>query len=325
MRAIDLFAGCGGLTLGLQNAGFKVVLGVDNWQPVVEIYKMNFSHPILNLNLSDVDKSVEILSKYKPDIIAGGPPCQDFSSAGKRNEDLGRADLTVSFAKIVTAVRPGYFIMENVDRIVKSGRYRNAIEVFKKAGYGLTVKTLDASLCGVPQKRKRHFVIGSLNHDDNFLLNYLEKNLSNKFMTLRDYLGNKLRTKHYYRHPRNYNRRGIFSIDEPSPTVRGVNRPIPSGYHGHKRDSTSDLSEVRPLTTKERSFIQTFPENFQLVGSKSDVEQAIGNAVPVKLAEYVGGCLNEFLGREVEPKTAESFKPRIEPLRLDLPIQGFYG
>lgn len=318
MRVIDLFAGCGGLTLGLQNAGLNVVLGVDNWSPAVRIHELNFNHPIIELDLSDVQTSIETLHRYQPDMIAGGPPCQDYSSAGKRDENLGNANLTISFAEIIKSMKPDFFLMENVDRIVKAKRYNEAINIFKKAGYGLTVKTLDASYCGVPQKRMRHFVVGSLKHDDNFLMPFLEKNQTDKPMTVRDYLGDKLGVEHYYRHPRNYNRRGVFSIDEPSPTVRGVNRPLPSGYHGHKRDSAKDLSEVRPLTTKERSYIQTFPENFQLIGTKHEAEQATGNAVPVKLAEYVGLCLNEFRG--VQPQTPQTkyFKPRTEALKLPL-------
>lgn len=114
-------------------------------------------------------------------------------------------------------------------------------------------------------------------------------------MTLRDYFGNKLGFEHYYRHPRSYKRRGVFSIDEPSPTIRGVNRPVPDGYPGHAGDTAPVASGVRPLTTKERSLVQTFPESFELVGTKTDLEQIIGNAVPVKLAEFVANAVRERL------------------------------
>lgn len=315
MRVVDLFSGIGGLTLGLENAGFEIVLGIDNWEPAIIMHRANFSHPILDLDLLDVKNSVKTIKKYTPDMIVGGPPCQDYSSAGKRDEELGRADLTLSFAEIIKNVSPGFFIMENVDRIVKSKRYKEALDIFREAGYGLTIQTLDASLCGAPQKRKRHFVIGSLSHDDGFLEKILKKNLSERPTTIRNYLGDELGVDHYYRHPRNYNRRGVFSIDEPSPTVRGVNRPLPKGYPGHSKDSTTDLRIVRPLTTKERSLIQTFPENFRLIGTKSDIEQGIGNAVPVKLAEYVGTCLNELLLIPRKEKIKE-FRPAFEALKL---------
>ena len=87
---------------------------------------------------------------------------------------------------------------------------------------------------------------------------------------------------------------GIFSIYEPSPTIRGVNRPIPKNYSKHDGDAIDDLSKVRPLTTKERTYIQTFPENFQWFGTKTELEQIIGNAVPVNLAKFVGECIQEF-------------------------------
>jgi len=295
MKTVDLFSGCGGLTLGLENAGFDVVLAVDNWDPAIAIYKRNFAHPIKKLNLLDVAGSVTELKKYSPEFIVGGPPCQDYSAAGNRNEERGRADLTISFANIISKIKPQFFLMENVDQIVKSKRYAEALKIFKKAGYGLTAITLDASLCGAPQKRKRHFVIGSRSHVDNFLMETIVKKMADKPMTVRDYLGNKLGIDFYYRHPRNYSRRAIYTLDEPSPTIRGVNRPIASGYPGHHLDASKDYSKVRPLTTTERSYIQTFPENFYWVGPKTHVEQAIGNAVPVKLAEFVGSCLIEFL------------------------------
>ncbi|MDQ6961478.1 MAG: DNA cytosine methyltransferase [Mariprofundaceae bacterium] len=114
-------------------------------------------------------------------------------------------------------------------------------------------------------------------------------------MTVRDYLGSSLGLDYYYRHPRNYSRRGVFSIDEPSPTVRGVNRPLPPGYKKHSGDPIHiNLSDIRPLTTIERSYLQTFPETFKWNGTKTNLEQMIGNAVPVKLAEFVAKSILEY-------------------------------
>ena len=94
---IDLFAGCGGLSLGLQQSGFKILAAYDNWDPAIAVYQKNFEHEIVKVDLSDVDKSLEEMSGLSPDAIVGGPPCQDYSSAGKRIEGA-RADLTVNFA-----------------------------------------------------------------------------------------------------------------------------------------------------------------------------------------------------------------------------------
>ena len=145
-----------------------------------------------------------------------------------------------------------------------------------------------------PQSRNRFFLIGGLGVENNILTPIYQKLLNSEQMTIRDYLGDSLNLDYYYRHPRNYSRRGIFSIDEPSPTVRGVNRPVPPGYKKHKGDPKyAKLSEVRPLTTVERSYLQTFPKHFKFQGTKTNLEQMIGNAVPVNLAELVAkGILN---------------------------------
>jgi DNA (cytosine-5)-methyltransferase 1 len=189
--------------------------------------------------------------------------------------------------------------MENVARALKSEAFSEARQIFKNSGYGLSIGIIDASLCGVPQFRKRLFVIGEAGGPDGFLETILDADLSENPMTLRDYFGGSLGVEHYYRHPRSYARRGVFSIDEPSPTIRGVNRPIPAGYPGHVGDSSPINSGVRPLTMKERSMIQTFPEDYILRGNKTEIEQIIGNAVPVKLAEYVAKHLHGYINKDI--------------------------
>lgn len=298
LKVVDLFSGCGGLSLGIENAGFDVVAGFDNWELAINVYQQNFKHQAFVTDLGNLQGQFDIIKRLKPDIIVGGPPCQDFSSAGKRDESLGRGNLTISFAEIVNVIKPLFFIMENVDRFVKSTKYKEAKKIFKSANYGLSEKILDASLCGIPQSRKRFFWIGELDGEDRKIEPYLENNLATQPMTIRQYfnsISKALDIEHYYRHPRSYKRRGVFSVDEPSPTVRGVNRPIPKTYKPHPGDSALVSSNVRPLTTLERSYLQTFPENFVFQGSKTDLEQLIGNAVPVKLAEYVARCLAQYI------------------------------
>jgi DNA (cytosine-5)-methyltransferase 1 len=301
MEVVDLFSGCGGLSLGFQNAGFEILAAFDKWEPAVKVYKDNFDHPIYDTDLGSED-GLEFVKSLKPQMIIGGPPCQDFSSAGKRDETLGRADLTISYANIVASAKPEWFVMENVERITKSHILKEALQIFKKAGYGISYQVLDASFCGVPQSRKRFFLVGHKHSKDNFLNPYFNKNLSSKQMTLFDYFGKSLGVEYYYRHPRSYARRGIFSIYEPSPTIRGVNRPIPKGYTRHEGDPVEISDKVRPFTTKERSLIQTFPKDFIFNGTKTDLEQIIGNAVPVKLGEYVANCIKEYISDRQENK-----------------------
>lgn len=306
IKAVDLFAGCGGLSLGFQNAGVDVRAAFEFWDVAARCYEDNFDHPVFQIDLSNVENAANVITPFHPDMIIGGPPCQDFSHAGKRIE-AERAGLTGSFANIIAKVLPNYFVMENVDRAMKSNAYAYAREVFKEAGYGITEIVLDASLCGVPQKRKRFFCIGILGGVGNDVWDILKRNMSDHETTLRDYFGDSLGFEYYYRHPRNYNRRGIFSIDEPAPTMRGVNRPVPKGYPGHPQDPVEISPEIRALTTKERALIQTFPSTFRWEGSKTDMEQMIGNAVPVKLAEFVARAVIEYIQENKHNGTAPGF------------------
>lgn len=290
IKLIDLFSGCGGMSLGFQNAGFEIIAAFDNWLPVIKTYSKNFNHPIFQKDLSDLSV-IEQLKAYNADIIIGGPPCQDFSIAGKRNFSSNRANLTITYSTIISAIRPKWFVMENVYNIERFPVLEKALANFAQAGYGVTKGVFDASFMGVPQMRKRYFVIGKLKSKNGFLDSELQSNLSKKRTTVKDYLGSSLNSQFYYMHPRSYNRRAIFSINEPSSTIRGVNRPIPSSYVPHPGDKTIDLTKVKSLTFKERSYLQTFPENFIFDGNRSNVEQMIGNAVPVKMAEFIAKAI----------------------------------
>lgn len=295
MRVVDLFSGCGGMSLGLGQAGFDVVGAFDNWDAAIDIYRANFRHPIFKADLSSDETWVEKIKELKPDLIAGGPPCQDYSIAGKRS--LGaRANLTVRFAEIVSSVSPTWVVFENVYNIERFDTLPEMKSILSKAGYGLSSMVLDASRCGAPQKRNRFFLVGKLGVQDGFLDGILKSGLAKKQMTVRDYLGDSLNTQYYYMHPRSYNRRAVFSIDEPASTIRGINRPIPDNYKKHPADKVEITEGVRALTTRERGLIQTFPGDFVFAGAKGNVELAIGNAVPPALARYVANCIKQWVG-----------------------------
>jgi len=292
MKVVDLFCGCGGMSLGFKEAGFNIVGAFDNWDAAIEIYKANFSHPIYKADLG-FDDSTPIIKELKPDLIVGGPPCQDYSIAGKR--EMGkRANLTIRFAEIVSQVKPTWVVFENVYNIERFPTLPQLKEILMNAGYGISTRVLDASLCGVPQKRKRFFLVGKLNAKNGFFDDAFVANLSDVPMTVRDYLGEALQTQFYYMHPRSYNRRAVFSIDEPSATIRGINRPIPENYKKHPADKADISDGVRALTTRERGYLQTFPDSFLFPGAKTDVELAIGNAVPPVLANYIAKSIILF-------------------------------
>lgn len=293
LSAVDLFSGCGGMSLGFQNAGFHLLGAFDNWKPAVDVYAANFSSPVHQRDLSD-ENTVEEIALLKPFAIIGGPPCQDFSQAGKRTEAGGRAILTVRYGEIIAQCMPQVVVMENVPRVRNSVAFGKIREMLKGRGYGLTEMVLDASRCGVPQVRKRFFMVGCLGAQDGFLDRMLLEGQSERQMAIRDYLGDSLGTDYYFRIPRSYDRRAIFSIDEPAMTVRGVDRPIPPNYKLHPNDA-APLEKARCLTPKERSLVQTFPVEFKFFGTKTDVNQMIGNAVPVKMAEFVARAVVDYL------------------------------
>jgi DNA (cytosine-5)-methyltransferase 1 len=274
------------MTLGFQRSGFDVAAAFDNWKPALDVYRLNFDHPVIELDLN-TEQALSAIRTFSPDVIVGGPPCQDFSIAGFREFEGKRANLTVRFAEIVTQIRPSFFLMENVYNIQKSPILDVVLKMFESSGYGLTHGVFDASLMGCPQRRKRYLVLGEYAGGDEGFRSLIESGLATRPMTVREYLGDQLRTDFYYMHPRSYARRAIFSIDEPSSTIRGVNRPMPEGYVFHPADAIKKRSKIRALTSAERAQLQTFPASFKFEGTRTSIEQMIGNAVPVRMAEFM--------------------------------------
>ncbi len=166
---IDLFCGCGGLSLGFEQAGYSVLLGIDMWKDALETFKYNHRNSdILCADLATLaPEEVEMKIDYKPvDVIIGGPPCQGFSIAGKRIVDDDRNKLYKSFVRMVAHFKPKAFVLENVPNILSigGGVVKDAIITdFEELGYKVVNKILLASNYGVPQNRKRAIFVGLLN------------------------------------------------------------------------------------------------------------------------------------------------------------------
>lgn len=163
---IDLFAGCGGLSSGFEEAGFEGLLAIDNWQDALDTYAVNRTAArTLCADISAITpQSIkEIYDIDDVDIIIGGPPCQGFSVAGKRIIEDERNRLYKSFVNFVACFRPRAFVMENVPNILSigGGIIRDTIiKDFEDLGYRVSVKVLMASDYGVPQNRKRAVFVG---------------------------------------------------------------------------------------------------------------------------------------------------------------------
>ena len=171
--AIDLFAGCGGMSLGLEASGFEIVAAVE-FDPIhALIHHLNFPETkticqdISNLN-TDTLKNIlqEKGAENDLDLVAGGPPCQGFSLMGKRQLDDPRNSLVFEYVRIIKHLKPKYFIFENVPGIT-TGKHRQflqeLINEFEKIDYQITkpIQILDASVFGAPQRRKRLILLGS--------------------------------------------------------------------------------------------------------------------------------------------------------------------
>ena len=167
-KFIDLFCGCGGLSLGFRQAGFLPVAGIDFNEYAIQTYQKNFIEAkgicadILTLDEKLIKETIGDLSDI--DVIIGGPPCQGFSNANKNyvEADDPRNKLFFEFMKFVDLAKPKVIIIENVPQIItKDGGYakKRITEIFEERGYEVRNEVLDASNYGVPQKRLRNFFV----------------------------------------------------------------------------------------------------------------------------------------------------------------------
>lgn len=168
INVIDLFCGCGGLSLGFEQAGYKVLLGIDNWEDSLVTFRYNHKGSeamcadLMNLNPIEVEEKI---GKQNIDVIIGGPPCQGFSVAGKRIIDDDRNKLYKSFVRMVAYFKPKAFVLENVPNILSIGEgavKRAIVADFESLGYNVVNKVLLSSDYGVPQNRRRAIFVGLL-------------------------------------------------------------------------------------------------------------------------------------------------------------------
>jgi len=306
-RALDLFAGCGGMSLGFENAGFIVTDAVELWHSAAETYRQNFPHTKIHEgDIREIKK--QLFADYKHGyfyLIFGGPPCQAYSLAGNRDPNDPRGELYKEFFDIIQYFKPQIFVMENVKGIISMRKdstllVKNIQELALSFGYSTDWRILNASDYGVPQERERFFLIGLLNSKNKiFPLNEKYQLQSTVFDAI-DYLKNE---------PENKEWSHIFTKHKPAFIERikkvkpGENlyedfsdawyrlrpdepaRTIKENHGGVFLHYDPDIN--RCITPREMAELQTFPRNFLFKGSKSDVLKQIGNAVPPQLAKVV--------------------------------------
>lgn len=194
---IDIFAGCGGLSLGLYKAGFEGIFAVEKNEDAFSTLKYNLITTNKHFNwpnwLPIQNHDINILMKrYKKELmslkgtvklVAGGPPCQGFSMAGKRNSNDQRNKLVESYVKFIKLVEPEALLFENVHGFTldftsgEKKKYSNyVINALKRAGYKTDFRIIDMSEFGVPQTRKRFILVAMKSHDPRVVFDILYKN-----------------------------------------------------------------------------------------------------------------------------------------------------
>lgn len=308
MRVVELFAGAGGMSLGLKQAGMSIGMAFEYEEPMLRVYRRNLQNPVQKFrrnhahqyDLNAFPNLVETITATSPDIVVGGPPCQDFSSAGNRVEGE-RARLTAYYAQLLCVVRPEWFILENVRGALGSDQYAVAKKLLKAAGYGISEHILLASYFGVPQRRRRLILIGRLNEQDGFLESAVLAKASKAEMSIKDAVGDRFGSAMYF-HPRDLSRKAIWSTSGPAPTIRSASARNP-GADFHIRPDVDDeiAGAFYNPSMRELALLQGFPEWWNWEGeNEGKIATMIGNAVPPPLARAIGEViLDRHFGRSV--------------------------
>lgn len=159
---VDLFSGAGGLTQGLVDAGWRPLLAVDHWADAIRSYRQRFhDHPAVDSDIADLDKRrlVRLLDD-RPEWVVGGPPCQGFSTVGKRLRTDPRNRLVEQFRRVVRDLEPEGIIVENVLGLKDMGAHGGITELFEELGYATTFQIVRAADFGIPQLRRRAVFVG---------------------------------------------------------------------------------------------------------------------------------------------------------------------
>ncbi|MBB4143237.1 DNA cytosine methyltransferase [Rhizobium rhizoryzae] len=319
MRVVELFCGAGGMSLGLKKAGLRVVGAFDVMPDAVATYRANVGDHVHEVDLTDVLSIIPRIRELGPDLITGGPPCQDYSIAGRREEGLN-ARLTLAFALTIVSVRPQWFLMENVVQAAGSQNWAEAKAILKAAGYGISESRLNFAHYGVAQARRRLIVVGRLGERDNFINSALVKAATATPMPLRSALSPQtglpwshelaklISGKHVYTRPLRAGR-AVRTIDEPYSTLTRTSGEKPSAlfrerYQPHERDS-APLDQASVMNLRFLTRVQGFPANWKWVSNNQRrIMVMLANAVPPPAATIIGNVIYSrhlgFTSPEVE-------------------------
>ena len=327
---IELFAGAGGLALGIEEAGFQTLGLVEFDKDAADTLKCNrpkwrvICDDIANISCLDLQKYFD-LERGELDLLSGGAPCQSFSYAGKRlGLEDARGTLFYHYAKFLEQLQPKMFLFENVKGLLTHDRgrtYKTITDIFESTGYTIQKKVLNAWDYGVAQKRERLITIG--------IRNDLTDHISFDFPAphkykpvLRDILLDcpKSEGTSYSDY-----KKKIFKLVPPGGYWRDIPEDVAKEYMKScwymeggrtgilRRPSLDEPSlavltspsqkqtdrchplEARPFTIRENARCQSFPDDWRFCGSVGSQYKQVGNAVPVNLAIDIGKKIREAL------------------------------
>lgn len=309
---VDLFCGCGGFTTGLIRANLDVLAGIDIWDTAITTYKANYNHYGLQKDLRNYSPKdfINETNIKEFDILVGGPPCQGFSIAGKRNTKDPRNSLFMEYVNYLNYFKPKAFLMENV-RGILSMKTENGEKVIDLIMAQLTINykckyySLSSADFEVPQNRIRVIFIGfrkDLNIESTIptivskkhipVKTILEekKNIDKKYFLSKRAIDGINKKKERMKEKNNGFGAQFLDIDKPCYTITA--RYWKDGYDALVRYSDND---IRRLTIAELKKIQTFPEGYIFKGTNKDIIIQLGNAVACNFSYHLGKYLIEQL------------------------------
>lgn len=316
---IELFAGAGGLALGVEKAGFETIGLIELDKDASNTLKRNrpawnvINNDIADISCLDLEEYFHI-TKGDLDLISGGAPCQAFSYAGKRlGLEDARGTLFYHYALFLQKLQPKMFLFENVRGLLShdNGKtYKTMLDIFTTAGYTIDKKVLNAWDYGTPQKRERLITVGIRNDLTNIIKYSFPKPHDYK-PVLKDVLIDCPKSQGI---PYGDRKRKIFELVPPGGYWRDIDPVIAKEYmkscwnmEGGRTGILRRLSldepsltvltspsqkqterchplEARPFTIRENARCQTFPDEWEFCGNISSQYKQVGNAVPVNLA-----------------------------------------
>ena len=331
---IELFAGAGGLALGLEKAGFETVATVENNRWACETLRTNRPNwNILEKNIIEIAndgiKNYLKNPNIEIDLLSGGYPCQAFSYAGKKLglEDT-RGTLFYNYAEILQELKPKMFLVENVKGLVSHDKGRTLqtmLDVFSEAKYKVYYDVLNSNDFDVAQKRERIVIIGVRNDiKEKIGIDFTFPEPKEKKLVLKDILKNvpKSLCASY-----NDKKKSIFKLVPQGGCWRNLPEDIAKEYLGgsyllgggktgiarkmswdeagltvlctpaQKQTDRCHPDELRPFSVRENARIQSFPDNWEFIGSMAEQYKQIGNAVPVNLAYHIGLSISNYLSK----------------------------